>query len=865
MANDLALRLKIEALVKGAKEVQALANDLGAFVRQTKQPAGDPTKPLRDNLGNTRNALRELKQEIIGLFALGQIRAFVTGVVQETARAEAAFKGLEAVANFTGIGIGRAFQEAQKLAADGLLTLGDASKALQNLLARGFALDEAVQIVKVFKDFAAFNRQASLSMSEAVVSATEGLKNENSILVDNVGLTKNVSVLWKEYGASVGKTGKELEHAQKLQAEFQGILREGAIVAGNAERALGTFQGRVAQMNKTIQDFKIQLGDELLPVLADLANAGRFLIENFVSPLVKGVKVIGAAVGAAVAELRSLQEFVTKRLDPRNIITDPLNKRGLEDLKELGRQLEAHAKTFREQVDDIILQSAPKIFTPDRNARLGRGRSLAGGGPDTGKPEDLTAELLAVQRAQIEAQVALQREGFERQRADLEHFLEQNIVGYQEYYESRTALEVQAIDAQIAALRKQLEANAAIEADAKEKMSERLKAGAEVIRLEGEISALTERRRTVQVLGAREAAQAERELADELARVREELADLTGAATPADRRAAIERQFRTLLERANAAGDAAGAGAITRLIDVRANLAELREFESQYTAALTRMRAAEQSIEVQRKSGLLSETEARRQLIDLHQRTAGEVEQLIPRMEALARAIGDPDAIARLAQLRAEIAELRVVVDETAQAIDQGAIGALADTFRDIGREAKDAGEVVRDFFDDLLRRIQDILAQRFAERIFEGLFGAAGGASGIGAFFSQVLGVGHTGGIVGQLVPRRRIDLLPRFHSGGIVGGDERLIVARKGEEILTEDDPRHRNNAGGVVVNVIEAPGTRAQVATRQDQGGMTIDVLIEQLEGALAQRLGRGQGTLDPVLQRVYGVNRTPGTVR
>lgn len=36
-----------------------------------------------------------------------------------------------------------------------------------------------------FKNSAAFGRQASLSLGEAVKTATEGLKNENSILVDN--------------------------------------------------------------------------------------------------------------------------------------------------------------------------------------------------------------------------------------------------------------------------------------------------------------------------------------------------------------------------------------------------------------------------------------------------------------------------------------------------------------------------------------------------------------------------------------------------------------------------------------------------------------------------------------------------------
>ncbi|MNP86589.1 hypothetical protein D3C76_1869210 [compost metagenome] len=37
-------------------------------------------------------------------------------------------------------------------------------------------------MINRLKDAAAFNRQANLGLSEAVLTATEGLKNENSVL-----------------------------------------------------------------------------------------------------------------------------------------------------------------------------------------------------------------------------------------------------------------------------------------------------------------------------------------------------------------------------------------------------------------------------------------------------------------------------------------------------------------------------------------------------------------------------------------------------------------------------------------------------------------------------------------------------------
>lgn len=80
-------------------------------------------------------------------------------------------------------------QEAQKLSADGLLSVSDATKALQNLLSHGYNLDQSIAVINCLKNTAAFNRQANLGLSEAVLTATEGLKNEKSVLVDNAGLT----------------------------------------------------------------------------------------------------------------------------------------------------------------------------------------------------------------------------------------------------------------------------------------------------------------------------------------------------------------------------------------------------------------------------------------------------------------------------------------------------------------------------------------------------------------------------------------------------------------------------------------------------------------------------------------------------
>jgi hypothetical protein len=84
------------------------------------------------------------------------------------------------------------------------------------------------------------------------------------------------------------------------------------------------------------------------------------------------------------------------------------------------------------------------------------------------------------------------------------------------------------------------------------------------------------------------------------------------------------------------------------------------------------------------------------------------------------------------------------------------------------------------------------------------GLFG--GGGSGFG---DGMTGVGsmRSGGVVALgsgpriLLPTRSFDGAPHFGGGGVVGGDPTAVplVAHMGEEILTESNPRHRNNFFG------------------------------------------------------------------
>lgn len=216
--------------------------------------------------------------------------------------------------------------------------------------------------------------------------------------------------------------------------------------------------------------------------------------------------------------------------------------------------------------------------------------------------------------------------------------------------------------------------------------------------------------------------------------------------------------------------------------------------------------------------------------------------------------------------------------------------GAITEAFATGSLEALDFGNIAKAVLSELLQEMFRIailnpLKQAFGDLISGlggAIFGGGGGTTGgnltivpDGSAVGSV-GVGqlHTGGIVGQASLTRNVDpaifaQARRYHRGGLIPG-EVPIIAEEGEEVLTEGDPRHRRNGGlgpgKVEVHVHEAPGTSAKVRSRDDgNGGQRIDVLIEQLDEALAQRAAKGDSKMGQTYERLYGLDRGRGVLR
>ena len=256
--------------------IARIKSDLSGFKTGIQQAKAETTD-LKTRMQSTGQRMQEVggQMAMVGAVAAGGLYLIKNGIGQslEAAnRLQSSMIGLASIARAFGIDADAAKNAALSLASDGLMPVADAAASLKNLLAAGFSLPQAIELMNRFKDSAAFGRQGSLSFGEAIRGATEGIKNGNSILVDNAGVTKNLSMILQEAGFSAQDLMRASSDAGVRQAIFNGILKETNPMLGDAARLSETFAGSQATLTAQTEAARAKFGEALQPVLLALMN-----------------------------------------------------------------------------------------------------------------------------------------------------------------------------------------------------------------------------------------------------------------------------------------------------------------------------------------------------------------------------------------------------------------------------------------------------------------------------------------------------------------------------------------------------------------------------------------------------------------
>lgn len=316
MANTVQVVFEIDKDQQGRTVLRQIDQGLDKIGQTAKQQGSG----IESSLSFLKGAV------ILEFFRRGASAALEFGKAAVTAfnEAQAAALGLQSAARFRGLDPEQAADAVKniELVKNGLLTLGDASTAVKNLLASGFSLEQSIELVNRFGDSAAFGRQSALSFGQAIVSATEGVKNQNSVLVDNAGVTKNLSVILKERGFELQDLSDKLKGASAREALYNGLLTETQAQVGDAAKLTNTFAGQTAQLEAQSQKLLVTLG-EIITSNPDLQ---------------KGLQSVGTTLEFITAQLKdsdsALRKFVDNSASNIGILIDAVAKlvRGIETL-----------------------------------------------------------------------------------------------------------------------------------------------------------------------------------------------------------------------------------------------------------------------------------------------------------------------------------------------------------------------------------------------------------------------------------------------------------------------------------------------------------------------------------------------------
>lgn len=496
---------------------------------------------------------------------------------------------------------------------------------------------------------------------------------------------------------------------------------------------------------------------------------------------------------AAEAELRGLN-----RQALRGTENDAATAQALQDIKD-------QAKATQESITALSLAESQKRLAQQMGdldklqaaIELQHARGLV-------SEADYAAKLNAVDQRRLKAQIEAQQKQVDAARA---------AVAVQEKPEDVRAAQARVAEAEATLLQTQArlaatvtQGRSIVEADLLAKSRDRAQAWADVwlqaeqrIRDLARDNALTAADRDSNPLNRARATAAaqvrdlQRELKEQQAALQLQI-DL--AITPGSKKA-LQDQLTQLTAEGNAR------------ITEATRLAQQQSLSTQMAEQLERVRLAEQAIDQQVQQGALTTEEAERRKFEARDKALPQLRLLLDAMRALATTDAERNAVDGLVLQLDTLADR---TDEVARTMRASFTGAFSQLLTDIGTQGGSVLDKIGSFLANIGKAFQNLINQRLSEQLAKSLFGTGNGSNGaLGGFVnwlsSLFVTTKHTGGLVdggismGRAVAPWIFAGAQVLHSGGIAGlaPDEQPAILRVGEEVLTEDNPRHIKNWRG------------------------------------------------------------------
>jgi tape measure domain-containing protein len=612
---------------------------------------------------------------------------------------------------------------------------------------------------------------------------------------------------------------------------------------GASQDEIEAFSDGVLKLPRTVQDFVALVARAFKELPINIRAALKIVVVQAAATFDRLISYAQLVKDNFAAIFTSdTQDAAYARFQARNAAIEQASRDTVDDaLSERDKAL-ADAKKAR---DEAIARR--------RQGREATGSKSAGKFKPAGPSDKEKSEALALEKAKQDGIEKLAKDGAQRQVDILRELYDDSLTSARDYFAKREQIELAGIDAQIAAQRKLSTIGSP---------ADRQKALTEIELLERQKGDI---RRKV----AREAVEAQREIDKQLEQARAQDLENAGKGGEAAR-IRLESQYRDLLKRLEAEGNATGVRLIRKLIDTGVAKAQFDDLQRQAEQAFSQLERRRAEIADRVSIGAISPAQGRQEEQVAREQALATLQALDVKIQELAATTNDPaivegankirDAIKRIGdeglpaidkvkgELRAALADMEASFAKTAT---NAGVDALTGLFTDLASGSKSAGDAVRDFARNFAMSMLQVAARALATyavlQILEAIFPGAGRL--VAASASVGATVKHGGGFAGHGM-RRQVNPMvfagaPRFHDGSDVLGlkpGEIPAILQQGERVQSRQEvaaSRGGASSGGVrIVNAIDPAIVQDYMTSAS--GERTILNVIQRNSGAVRQTL-------------------------
>lgn len=223
------------------------------------------------------------------------------------------------------------------------------------------------------------------------------------------------------------------------------------------------------------------------------------------------------------------------------------------------------------------------------------------------------------------------------------------------------------------------------------------------------------------------------DMARQYANAQLEILSLQGRAGEAEfQRAQAELQRQ--IQAAQNLGRTDEASAFSTLLGLKQAENDLRQLEATWNQVMGEIQRRQQAIQVQQQSGLLTEAGAQRAIVDLYREQSVVLDGLLPKMEAAAIALGNPEAVANVQRMRLELESMAAATDLLSTTIANTFESSFSNSLVSLVTATNSLREAAEQFFLSMARGMAEFIAQEWSQQLagkLQGFLASLGGGGG--------------------------------------------------------------------------------------------------------------------------------------